>query len=243
MIEIPLRAKNDDEFSELKRWEKDVVVYAVLFQTDNQTAFLRFNPHYAVQLPSKEVTKFGLSDAGKKESRQFWSYPKIKSYRQSYKQTLREYLGRAQEDESEDSAGLEISDKRKDKALKSLLNRSMKLVEGHAEVDADTLKIAAEIFKKVGLLKDEEVQEVKPIRILPALCKSGCRYRLFCESHIADGDMIDDCEYCKARKFAEEMGFDYDPTTLLELPQDVIDKIESENDTKLIDIINNKIDN
>ena len=212
MIDIPLKAKNDEEFTTLKKGEKEIIVYAVLCNVDNQTAFLRYNPHYAVSV-GKTSPKYALSDLGKRECKNFWSYPKVRAYRESYENTLAEFLWRKSASKSEIIG--EIDESRKDKALKSLLNQAMNLVEGSGDLDAETLKIAAEIFKKVGLLKDEVEQQESPRRYLPERC-SSCLYRSFVESHVESGEIENACLRCKALFYAKNNGFRYDPTNLLE---------------------------
>ena len=95
----------------------------------------------------------------------------------------------------------------------------------------------------MNLLKDEVERVAPPVRVLMARCKSECRYRKFCETAKIEGMIIDDCDYCKARKFAEEHGFVYDPCTVLDLPDDVIIEIDSHNDVKLLDILDGKVEN
>lgn len=110
-----------------------------------------------------------------------------------------------------------IDDTRKDNALKSLLNQAMSLVEKGEDLDAESLKTISEIFKKVGLLKDDvEVQEA-PRRYLPECCGS-CLYRSFVESHVESGEIENACLRCKALKLAQENGFKYEEKTLLEQP-------------------------
>lgn len=239
MIDIPLKAKNDEEFTTLKKGEKEIIVYAVLCNVDNQTAFLRYNPHYAISV-GKTSPKYALSDLGKRECKNFWSYPKVRAYRESYENTLAEFLGRKSASKSEIIG--EIDESRKDKALKSLLNQAMSLVEGSGDLDAETLKIAAEIFKKVGLLKDEVEQQVRPLRFLPERCGS-CRARIFVESAVANGEVLDMCLYCKARRAAEENGYRFESNNLLDIPKEIIAEIEAKNDVKVSDILSGKIEN
>ncbi len=55
--------------------------------------------------------------------------------------------------------------------------------------------------------------------------------------------MFDECQYCKARKMAEQNGFKYDPTKLLDIPDEVIEEIDSKNNVRLLDILDGKIEN
>jgi len=204
MINIPLESTNKDEFP-LKKAERMIVAYAVLFGADNQTAFMRFHP---------EFTNDGktLNQAGKVASRQFWSWGKVKDYRDSYIKTVQEFLnGKKSAVKSE---AVSIDDSRKDRALKSLLNQAMSMVEGGADLDADTLKTITEIFKKLNILKDEVEQQEKPRRYLPVRC-GECDYRSFVESYVEKGEIENTCLRCKALAIAEEHGFHYDPKKLL----------------------------
>ena len=180
MISIPLRAKNESDFPQLKVLDKKIVAAAVLLQLDNQSAFALYHPEY--------IDGSGrLNEAGKQDSKFFWSYGKVKDYRQSYEGTVQEFLGaRARAAAAKES--VEIDDSRKDRALKSLLNQAMSMVEGGVDLDADTLKTITEIFKKLNILKDEvEVQE-KPRRYLPEQC-SACEYKKFIDAHVVSGDI------------------------------------------------------
>ena len=239
MIDIPLKAKNDDEFTTLKKGEKEIIIYAVLCNVDNQTAFLRYNPHYAISV-GKTSPKYALSDLGKRECKNFWSYPKVRAYRESYENTLAEFLGRKQTSRNVDT---DIDDNRIEGALKKLLNHTIGLLDNGDNLDPDSVKTIVEVFRKMNLLKDEVERVAPPVRVLMARCKSECRYRKFCETAKIEGMIIDDCDYCKARKFAEEHGFIYDPCTVLDLPEDVITEIDSHNDVKLLDILDGKVEN
>lgn len=207
---IPTEVKDKSAFPQIKKLDRQIIAAAVLMRLSNQEAFRLFHPEYADM-------RGGLNDAGKKDSKHFWGYGKTKDYREQYEKELAEFLGRKSAPKSE-IAG-EIDESRKDKALKSLLNQAMSLVEGSGDLDAETLKIAAEIFKKVGLLKDEVEQQEAPRRYLPCRCLSECQYRLFCEKAIENGEIENECLYCKALAIAQEHGYKYDPTTNLSIPQ------------------------
>lgn len=211
MIEIPLKPKNDDEFTTLRKGEKEIVVYAVLCQTDNQTAFVRFHPEYAVSV-GKTSPKYALSDLGKRECKNFWSYPKVRAYREAYEQTLAEFLGRKQTSRNVDT---EIDDNRIEGALKKLLNQTIGLLDNGDNLDPDSVKTIVEVFRKMNLLKDEVEQQEAPRRYLPERC-SACLYKSFVESHVESGEIENACLRCKALKVAQEHGFHYDPTNLLE---------------------------
>lgn len=232
-ISIPLRPKNEADFPQLKKIDKQIIAAAVLLQLDNQSAFALYHPEY--------IDGTGrLNAAGKQASKMFWGYGKAKDYRQAFEETVEEFLNGRKRTAKSDAVS--IDDSRKDRALKSLLNQAMSMVEGGADLDADTLKTITEIFKKLNILKDEVEQEIRPIRFLPTLCASECRYRLFVENAVKGGDLVDECQYCRALRFATENGYHDDATKRLDIPQEILDA-EPENTVSTLDILSGKIKN
>lgn len=203
------RPANNDEFKQTKA-EKDMMSYVVLYGCSNVTAYGLFNRHLLDNSGK-------LNKAGQSECRMFFSHPNNIAYMDAMRAHLEALTKGAVKVVSNDT----INDSRKDNALKNLLNQAMSLVERGEDLDADSLKTISEIFKKVGLLKDEvEVQE-SPRRYLPVKCRLECVYRLFVESHIESGEIISECDYCRTRKFAEENGWHYDATKNLDLPDEL----------------------
>lgn len=219
--------------SKLTVLEKNCIEYAVAFSAKNEEAFLLFHPEY--------ITSDGkLSNEGKRRCKDFFSYSKNKEYRDAYTAYLKEFLSG---DNGKNEVHLiEVDESRKDKALKSLLNQAMSMVESGDTLDPDTLKVLTEIFKKLGILKDEVEEEIKPLRFLPERCFSGCRYRLFVENAVKGGSVIDECQYCKALAYATENGYKDDVTKRLDIPKEVLDA-EPENTVKTLDILSGKIEN
>ena len=200
--------------SKLTVLEKNCIEYAVVFTAKNEEAFLLFHPEY--------ITSDGkLSNEGKRRCKDFFSYSKNKEYRDAYTAYLKDFLSG---DKGKNEVHLiEVDESRKDKALKSLLNQAMSMVESGDTLDPDTLKVLTEIFKKLGILKDEvEVQE-SPRRYIPERC-SACSYRSFVESHVESGEIVNECDFCRTRRFAEENGWHYDPTKNLDLPKELTNK-------------------
>lgn len=238
MIDIPLKAKNDDEFTTLRKGEKEIVVYAVLCQTDNQTAFVRFHPEYAVSV-GKTSPKYALSELGKRECKNFWSYPKVRAYREAYEQTLAEFLGRSTAVVAYDDN--EVIDG--DALARKILSDLAAMIKNGRIQDYEVLKIATDILNKYGVLKGSEEKVIAPVRVLPSRC-SECRYRIGVESAVCNGQMLDMCKFCKCRKIAEEHGYRFnDGKDLLEIPQEIIAELESKNDVKLLDILDGKVEN
>jgi len=233
MINIPLESKNKDEFP-LKKAERMIVAYAVLFGADNQTAFLRFHPEFTTDGKT-------LNQAGKVASRQFWSWGKVKDYRANYESDVQEFLnGKKSTVKSE---AVSIDENRIENALKKLLNQAIGLLDSGDNLDPDSVKTIVEVFRKMNLLRDEEEQQIRPIRVLPSTCRE-CRYKAFVESAVSNNDAIDCCAWCKARKVAEENGYRFnDGKDLLEIPQEIIAELESKNNVKLTDILNGSVQN
>lgn len=232
MADIPLRPKEFDSKS-IRKADADCLTYAAIFGCKNEDAFARFHPEYLDGAGR-------LNESGRKACRQFFIYAKNKQYLDDYRATLDEFCMRKGSAKSE---VVSIDDSRKDRALKSLLNQAMLLVEGSTELDADTIKLCSDIFTKLGLVKSEEEREIRPLRFLPSRC-GECRYKAFVESAVAGKDVIDCCIYCKCRKIAEDNGYRFnDGKDLLEIPEDVIKELESKNDVKLEDIISGRVQN
>ena len=62
------------------------------------------------------------------------------------------------------------------------------MVESGEELGADTLKVITEIFRKLGILKDDvDVQEA-PRRYLPERC-SSCKYKQFIDEQVRLGNI------------------------------------------------------
>ncbi len=233
----PLRAKNEADFPTLKAVDKKIIAAAVLLQLDNQSAFALYHPEY--------IDGTGrLNAAGKQASKMFWGYGRVKDYREAYEATVNEFLsGRKTSNRIADAESGGNSDKRKDRAIRKLVSDCLDAIEGNVALDPETLKDFVTMAKALGVLKDEEEQQIKPLRYLPERC-SSCRARIFVESAVANGDVLDMCQYCKARKIAEENGYRFnDGKDLLEIPQEIIDEIESKNNVSTLDIINGKIEN
>ena len=215
MIDIPLKAKNDEEFTTLKKGEKEIIVYAVLCNVDNQTAFLRYNPHYAVSV-GKTSPKYALSDLGKREFKNFWSYPKVRAYRESYENTLAEFLGKKPKNTSVD-LGEDVSDADKAKALRAMYRY---VIDNSIKIDdLEDPTILLKIADKMRFFDQLEDKQESPRRYLPVKCRLECQYRLFCEKAIENGEIENECLYCKALAIAQEHGYKYDPTTNLSIPQ------------------------
>lgn len=233
MIEIPWEIKNKADFPQLKKIDRQIIAVAVLLRMGNQDAFRQFHPEFL-------DGNGRLNDAGKQASTMFWSYGKVKDYREQLESEIAGCLGRGH---APGAVAPDIDGNRVESALKKLLNQAIGLLDRGDELDPDSVKTIVEVFRKMNLLRDEEQAEMKPIRVLPTRCKTECRYRLFCETAQAKGLIVDECDYCRARAYAEEHGFDYDPCTVLSIPAEVNARIDEQNTVTLDDIVNNKVEN
>lgn len=233
-IDIPQRAKNEADFPQLKVLDKRIIAYAVLCQTSNEEAFMRFHPEY-LRADGK-----GMNDAGKTESKHFWSYGKNREYRQAYEATVEEFFNRNTEVATDED--IETIDG--DALARKILSDLSAMVKNGRIQDYEVLKIVTDILNKYGLLKGSEEKQIAPLRFLPLCCwGDGCRYRLFCESMVLEGSAIDECQFCKARAKAEELGYKFKDTELLNIPEDVVKRLEEKNNVKLEDIISGRVPN
>ncbi len=183
MIDIPQRAKNEKEFPQLKKLDKQIIAYKVLMGVSNQDAFRLFHPEYL-------DGNGRLNAAGVQDCKFFFNYGKNREYIEAYTATVEDFL---KGNKRNSTAEIAIDEGRKDKALKALLNRAMSLVEDNDALDPDTLKTLTEIFKKTGILKEEvEVQE-KPRRYLPSTC-ADCRYKQFIDEQVRLGNIVEENE-------------------------------------------------
>lgn len=231
---IPNRPIPDD--SRIPAADKDLIVYSIAFSIPNQKAFALWHPEF---LDSSGK----LNKTGRAACTQFFNYSKNREYADSYAAYLKAFLSKKESGVKSETSAI-IDDARKDNARVALYNKVIRLIEGDDELDPDTLKIAVDMAKKLSIVADDaDEQVIKPIRVLPTKCKAECRYRAFVETQVLEGRIFDDCSYCRARAYAEERGFKYDPCKLLDVPQDVIDELDSKNDVKLEQILQGKIEN
>lgn len=231
---IPNRPAKDE--SKIPASDKDMLSYSIAFAVPNQKAFALWHPEF---LDSSGK----LNKTGRAACTQFFNYSKNREYADSYANYLKGFLSKKESGTKPETSAI-IDDARKDNARVALYNKVIRLIEGDDELDPDTLKIAVDMAKKLSIVADDaEEQVIKPVRVLPTKCKAECRYRAFVETQVLDGRVFDDCEYCRARAYAEEHGFKYDPCKLLDVPQDVIDELNSKNDVKLEQILKGEIEN
>jgi hypothetical protein len=204
---IPNRPIPDD--SKIPAADKDMLSYSIAFAVPNQKAFALWHPEF---LDSSGK----LNKTGRAACTQFFNYAKNREYADAYKRTLAEFLERKDRDVSIDA---ELSEDRIDNAYKNLLRLAIEDLERGNVVDNDTYKLYMELFKKLGRFKDDVEEQEAPRRYLPERC-SACSYRSFVEGHVESGEIVNECDFCRTRRFAEENGWHYDPTKNLDLPKE-----------------------
>lgn len=195
--------------SKIPASDKDMLSYAIAFSIPNQKAFALWHPEF---LDSSGK----LNKTGRAACTQFFNYSKNREYADAYKRTLAEFLERK---DSNVSINAELSEDRIDNAYKNLLRLAIEDLERGNVVDNDTYKLYMELFKKLGRFKDDVEEQEAPRRYLPERC-SACSYRSFVESNVEGGKIINECDFCRTRRFAEENGWRFDPTKNLDLPKE-----------------------
>lgn len=225
------RPANNDDFKQSKL-EKDILVFPLLYACSNATAYALFHPELCDRNGK-------LNKAGQRECRMFFSHPNNIAYMDAMRAHLEALTKGAVKIATSDV----INDSRKDNALKVLVNRALSLMEKGEDLDPETIKLIADIAVKLKLIKEDEEQQIKPIRVLPQRC-STCRMKIAVESMVLNGQMLDMCAFCKCRKTAEEHGYRFnDGKDLLEIPKEIIDDLESKNNVKMEDILSGKCPN
>lgn len=204
---IPNRPNPDT--SKIPASDKDLLSYSIAFAIPNQKAFALWHPEF---LDSSGK----LNKTGRAACTQFFNYAKNREYADAYKRTLAEFLERKDGDVSIDA---ELSEDRIDNAYKNLLRLAIEDLERGNVVDNDTYKLYMELFKKLGRFKDDVEEQEAPRRYLPERC-SACSYRSFVESNVEGGKIINECDFCRTRHFAEENGWHFDATKNLDLPKE-----------------------
>lgn len=146
----------------------------------------------------------------KEYATQFFTSADARNFVSDYKRTL---------EGNDDSEGAEMTkadrEKRKKKAQQNLEDKTIDVMLGDLDT-VEKLDAAVRVADRLGALPEKTVTEIGPQRYLPVCCHE-CKYKQFCEQGVADGDILDCCEHCRALAFAKDHGFVYDPTKLLDL--------------------------
>lgn len=198
---IPLRPKN--KRYDMSAEEMDCLAWYVISGCKKEDAYMIF-----VRPDLKNVPKL------KKEyANQFFSSADARNFVSDYKRLL---------DSVEEKGNKELSDesreKRKKDAQKNIEDKTIDIMLGDLET-IEELDAVVKVADRIGALAEKEVTDVKPQRYLCELC-SRCVYKSFVESHVEQGDIINECDICRALSFAKEHGFVYEPDKLLEVRKD-----------------------
>lgn len=207
-ISFPLRPDNDNEFR-LSKLEKDILRVTLCLGYSNSTAYALFHPELCDRNGK-------LNKAGQRECRMFFSHPNNIAYMDA----MRAHLEALTKGTVKVATSDVINDSRKDNALKVLVNRALSLMEKGEDLDPETIKLIADIAVKLKLVKEEQEEQEAPRRYLPERC-SACSYRSFVENNVEGGKIINECDFCRTRRFAEENGWHFDATKNLDLPEDI----------------------
>jgi hypothetical protein len=217
---IPLRPKGKFKLS---KEECDCLSWYVISgckQADAYATFVR---------PDLALSKSLLMAA----SKQFFASVDASSYVKAYRKVLDNNTSEAdtpfEQPSDDDIEGKKIE------AIKSLINWATEQSINISDLNEDTATLVLKVADKVGLFEDMTKAEEAPRRYLPCRCQTECQYRLFVEQAQQDGQLLCDCDYCKAKAFAIENGFHFDATKLLDIPQDVLQRYDLENYT----VVNN----
>lgn len=196
--DIPMRPKGRRKF-DLQECEKDCLVWYVLSSCKKEDAYLIFvRPDLAV---SRQNLKLATS--------QFFASTSARDFISAYKDTL-EGAGNS----DAEGVGEQDREKRAGEAVQKFTDKIVDKMGGDFET-VDEMDAIAKLADRVGVLYDKEKVEEKPRRYLPQTC-SACSYRLFVESNIEQGNIENECDRCRTRKFAEEHGWKYDATKNIE---------------------------
>lgn len=202
---IPNRPIPDD--SRIPAADKDLLSYSIAFSIPNQKAFALWHPEF---LDSSGK----LNKTGRAACTQFFNYAKNRGYADAYKRTLAEFLERKDNGTLDDE--IEINESTKKARVQDMLGRLIKMAKANPN-DPDLVKLEGEIYKKIGWFDESTEAQEAPRRYLPERC-SACSYRSFVDSNVEGGKIINECDFCRTRRFAEENGWHFDATKNLDLP-------------------------
>lgn len=196
--DIPMRPKGRRRF-DLQECEKDCLVWYVLSNCKKEDAYLIFvRPDLAV---SRQNLKLATS--------QFFASTSARDFLTAYKDTLE-----GADNSDLEGAGEQDREKRAGEAVQKFTDKIVDKMGGDFET-VDEMDAIAKLADRVGVLDDKEKVEEKPRRYLPQTC-SSCSYKVFVESNIEQGNIENECDRCRTRKFAEEHGWKFDATKNIE---------------------------
>lgn len=167
---IPLRPKG--EYKQLMENECDALTWLVLSGRSKLECFIEFvRPDLAG------------SPQAKAYSEQFFAVADTRNYLKDYEETIKEFLTPKKKERTESVS----REKRAESALESFKDNVIDALEENA-TDVDVLKDKAQLAKTVGLLKEEEITQKPPIRVLPTRC-CECKYKIFIDEQVELGNI------------------------------------------------------
>lgn len=235
MIGIPQKIKDEGKYPQVKKLDRQVIVAATLLGLSNQDAFLLYHPEF-------RDGNGRINKAGATEAKHFWSYGKVKEYRDEYEREIAEFLGRGQTSQKAGDTVEELSETEKDESVRIFQGKVYRAMRNVDESDIEALTDIGGLAQKTKVLKDDEEQQIRPLRFLPERC-SACRARLFCESMVLNGEALDLCQYCECRRIAEENGHKFDPKKDFIVPKEILEGLAAKNNVTVADILAGKVEN
>lgn len=167
---IPLRPKG--EYKQLNEEEMDCLTWLVLSGRSRLECFIEF------VRPDLEK-----SPHAKKYAEQFFAVADTRNYLKDYEETIKDFLIPKKKEKTENIS----REKRAESALEAFKDNVIDALEEDA-TDVDILKDKAQLAKTVGLLKEEEITQKPPIRVLPTRC-CECKYKIFIDEQVELGNI------------------------------------------------------
>ncbi len=198
-IYVPLRPKGRRKY-DLQENEKNCIAWYVLSGCKKEDAYMIF------VRPDLAISKKNLSLA----ATQFFALSDVLDFITAYRATLD-----GEQEEQEEPVETEDRETRKIKALQKFTDTVVDKMSGDFG-SIDEMDSVAKLADRVGVLDDNSKAIVAPQRFLTETC-SKCSYRICIEENLSKGNIIDTCDFCKARKYAEEHGWKFDKTTNFDL--------------------------
>lgn len=187
----------------LKEEEMDALTYRIISGCADVVAFRLFvNRDLALSAGALAM-----------RTRQFFADKEVRRYMEDYQETLDCFFGES----LPEATTAEEMDRRYILGIEKMKAYAVKMANDidSAEEPEEVIKF----WKQLGLLKDDSESVEQPRRYLPERC-GECVYRCFVEGAVEKGDVVDECRYCRAMRYAKENGYRDDPTRRLDLPKD-----------------------
>ena len=211
MARIPTRPADASACKGLKEEERNMLSYYVLFGCTREYAFERF------MLFEYKMSKVAIA----KQSSQFFASKEAQTYLKAYRDTIDRFMAGEKSQEDVQDTEQNASDRNKKRKLAAAQKIIDYVIKGANDIEAmDDPEAFVKLADKVGLFDDFEQAVEQPRRYLPQSCSQGCRYRLFCEENLNNGNMVDECQYCKYKAYANENGVMYDNMHMMDIPSD-----------------------